>query len=121
LLHPVPALTSELTAFSTAPAKRLYHGGPPPALLAAKKDPSFHREWLDSFFARDIQRLFAFRVINRFNALFEYVLHQSGAVGNHQDGLRAGDFPADGGFVICNFIERWLRRETERSFPEQCL
>jgi predicted AAA+ superfamily ATPase len=33
---------------------------------------------MDSFFARDIQRLFAFRDINRFNALFEYVLRQSG-------------------------------------------
>jgi predicted AAA+ superfamily ATPase len=58
--------------------KRLYHGGLPPALLAAGKEPGFYREWLDSFFARDIQRLFGFRDINRFNALFEYVLRQSG-------------------------------------------
>ena len=50
----------------------------PPALLAERKDPGFYREWLDSFFARDIQRLFGFRDINRFNALFEYVLRQSG-------------------------------------------
>ena len=78
LLHLVPALTGELAAFDTTLAKRLYHGGLPPALLAAKKEPSFYREWLDSFFARDIQRLFAFRDINRFNALFEYVLRQSG-------------------------------------------
>ncbi len=78
LLHLVPALTGELTAFGTTLAKRLYHGGLPPALLAAKKEPSFYREWLDSFFAHDIQRLFAFRDINRFNALFEYVLRQSG-------------------------------------------
>lgn len=33
---------------------------------------------MDSFFARDIQRLFGFRDMNRFNALFEYVLRQSG-------------------------------------------
>jgi len=32
----------------------------------------------DSFFAHDIQRLFGFRDINRFNAFFEYVLRQSG-------------------------------------------
>jgi len=33
---------------------------------------------MDSFFARDIQRLFGFRDMNRFNALFEYVMRQSG-------------------------------------------
>ncbi len=78
LLHLLPALTGELAAFGASLEKRLYHGGLPPALLAAGKQPSFYREWLDSFFARDIQRLFAFRDINRFNALFEYVLRQSG-------------------------------------------
>jgi len=36
------------------------------------------REWADSFFARDIQRLFGFRDINRFTAFLEYVLRQSG-------------------------------------------
>jgi hypothetical protein len=74
----VPVLTGELAAFGATLERRLYHGGLPPALLAATKQPSFYREWLDSFFARDIQRLFAFRDINRFNALFEYVLRQSG-------------------------------------------
>ncbi len=78
LVHLVPALTGELPAFGATLEKRLYHGGLPPALLAASKQPAFYREWLDSFFARDIQRLFAFRDINRFNALFEYVLRQSG-------------------------------------------
>jgi predicted AAA+ superfamily ATPase len=77
-LRLVPVLTGELAAFGATLEKRLYHGGLPPALLDATKQPSFYREWLDSFFARDIQRLFAFRDINRFNALFEYVLCQSG-------------------------------------------
>lgn len=78
LVHLVPVLTGELAAFGATLEKRLYHGGLPPALLMAAKQPSFYREWLDSFFARDIQRLFAFRDINRFNALFEYMLRQSG-------------------------------------------
>ncbi|MBI2813210.1 MAG: ATP-binding protein [Opitutae bacterium] len=78
LVHLVPALAGELAAFGANLERRLYHGGLPPALLAAAKPPAFYREWLDSFFARDIQRLFAFRDINRFNALFEYVLRQSG-------------------------------------------
>lgn len=78
LLHLVPVLSSELAAFKATLEKRLYQGGLPQALLAADKQPAFYREWLDSFFARDIQRLFAFRDMNRFNALFEYVLRQSG-------------------------------------------
>jgi len=49
-----------------------------PALLQKTKLPGFYREWMDSFFARDIQRLFGFRDMNRFNALFEFVLRQSG-------------------------------------------
>jgi predicted AAA+ superfamily ATPase len=33
---------------------------------------------MESYFARDIQQLFGFRDMNRFNALFEFVLRQSG-------------------------------------------
>jgi predicted AAA+ superfamily ATPase len=33
---------------------------------------------MESFFARDIQHLFGFRDMNRFNALFEFFLRQSG-------------------------------------------
>jgi predicted AAA+ superfamily ATPase len=58
--------------------QRLSHGGLPRALLADSKTPSFYRDWMDSFFARDIQRLFGFRDINRFNMLLEYVMRQSG-------------------------------------------
>lgn len=78
LVHLTPVLWDELDAFGVSLPQRLFHGGLPPALLAESKKPSFYREWLDSFFARDIQRLFGFRDINRFNALFEYLLKQSG-------------------------------------------
>jgi uncharacterized protein len=77
-IHLPPVLYSELKAFEVTLAKRLLHGGLPPTLLAETKKPSFYREWMDSFFARDIQRLFAFRDMNRFNALLEYLLRQSG-------------------------------------------
>lgn len=73
-----PVLWSELDAFGVPLPTRLLHGGLPPALLAASKRDSFYREWLDSFFSRDIQRLFGFRDINRFTSFFEYVLRQSG-------------------------------------------
>jgi hypothetical protein len=77
-VHLVPVLWSELGAFGATLLRRLYHGGLPPALLADTKMPSLYREWMDSFFARDIQRLFGFRDVDRFNALLEYVLRQSG-------------------------------------------
>jgi uncharacterized protein len=78
LVHLMPVLWDELAAFGVTLQQRLSHGGLPPALLAESKKPSFYREWLDSFFARDIQRLFGFRDMNRFNALFEYLIKQSG-------------------------------------------
>jgi predicted AAA+ superfamily ATPase len=74
-LTPIP--WDELPAFGAPLERRLYHGGLPQALLADAKHPALYREWLDSFFARDIQRLFGFRDANRFNSLFEYLLRQS--------------------------------------------
>lgn len=79
LVHLLPVLWGEIASFScTDISRRLLHGGLPQALLAISKDSSFYREWLDSFFARDIQRLFAFRDMDRFSTLFEYLLKQSG-------------------------------------------
>jgi len=77
-VHLTPVTWNELSAFGASLQRRLFHGGLPPALLAKSKQPAFYREWMDSFFARDIQRLFGFRDMNRFNALLEHVLRQSG-------------------------------------------
>lgn len=77
-VHLLPVGWDELDAFGATLQKRLFHGGLPQALLADEKSPSFYREWLDSFFARDVQQHFGFRDVNRFNALLEYVLRQSG-------------------------------------------
>jgi hypothetical protein len=77
-VHLLPVLWDELPAFGVPLQRRLYHGGLPPALLADSKRPALYREWMDSFFARDIQRLFGFRDMDRFNALLEYVMRQSG-------------------------------------------
>jgi hypothetical protein len=78
VVHLTPVLWDELPAFGVTLPQRLLYGGLPPALMAQAKSPAFYREWIDSFFARDIQRLFGFRDMNRFNALFEYLLKQSG-------------------------------------------
>lgn len=81
LVHLTPVLWHELAAFQVSSVlTRLAHGGLPPALLAPSKSPTFYREWLDSFFARDIQRLFAFRAPDKFHALFEFALKQSGGL-----------------------------------------
>ncbi len=78
VVHLTPVTWDELPAFGTTLDQRLLHGGLPQALLANAKMPSLYREWMDSFFARDVQRLFGLRDMNRFNALFAYLLRQSG-------------------------------------------
>ncbi len=81
IVHLTPVLWDELAAFGGATLlKRLYHGGMPEALLSDTKKPGYYREWMDSFFSRDIQRLFAFRDPDKFNALFEFVMKQSGGL-----------------------------------------
>lgn len=81
LVRLTPVLWDELPAFGqTAPLRRLAHGGLPEPLLAANWWAAFYREWIDSFFARDVQRLFAFRDHGKFTTLFEYVLKQSGGL-----------------------------------------
>ena len=80
-VHLTPVLWDELAAFGGATLlKRLYHGGMPEALLSETKKPGYYREWMDSFYSRDIQRLFAFRDPDKFNALFEFVMKQSGGL-----------------------------------------
>ena len=75
LIHLPPVLWDELAAFkNTSLLKRLYHGGLPQSLLSLAKEPGFYREWIDSFFARDIQKLFAFRNPDKFTMFFEYMM-----------------------------------------------
>ncbi|MFC2172179.1 ATP-binding protein [Acidobacteriota bacterium] len=57
---------------------RLLHGGLPEPLLAKEKDPAFFAEWMDSFYARDIQELFALRNRSGFLKLLQLLLRQSG-------------------------------------------
>ncbi|MBM4039691.1 MAG: ATP-binding protein [Planctomycetes bacterium] len=60
--------------------RRLLHGGLPEPLLAAGKDPAFFAEWADSFYARDIQELFAIRNRAGFLKILHLVLRQSGGM-----------------------------------------
>ncbi|MCP4698862.1 MAG: ATP-binding protein [Gammaproteobacteria bacterium] len=57
---------------------RLLLGGLPEPLLAARKDPAFFSEWIDSFYARDILELFGIRNRQGFLSLLRLLLRQSG-------------------------------------------
>ena len=58
--------------------RRLLHGGLPEALLGREKDGASFREWMDSFYARDILELFAVRNRTGFLSLFRLLLRWSG-------------------------------------------
>ena len=57
---------------------RLLRGGFPEMLLTDEPDPSFFSEWMDSFFARDIQELFAVRNRTGFLSLLRLLALRSG-------------------------------------------
>ena len=59
---------------------RLLQGGLPESLLTIEKDPSFYSEWIDSFYARDIQELFGIRNRTGFLKLLNLLLRTSGGV-----------------------------------------
>lgn len=73
----VPVLWNELSGFNVDPGTRLLRGGLPPALLAAAHDPSFYSEWMDSYFARDIQELFRVEKRSGFLLLLQTLFRQS--------------------------------------------
>ncbi|MFQ5751494.1 MAG: ATP-binding protein [bacterium] len=60
--------------------RRLLHGGLPEPLLAKTKDAAFFSEWIDSFYARDIQELFAIRNRIGFIKLLHLLLRMSGGL-----------------------------------------
>jgi predicted AAA+ superfamily ATPase len=76
----LPVLYTELDNFKVSLDRRLFHGGLPPSLLSQEKDLSFYREWSDSFFSRDIQKLYGFKDYYKFNHFFEYIMLQSGGI-----------------------------------------
>jgi predicted AAA+ superfamily ATPase len=57
---------------------RLLHGGLPEQLLSPTKNDSFFSEWIDSFYARDIQELFNVRNRTGFLQLLQLLLRSSG-------------------------------------------
>jgi predicted AAA+ superfamily ATPase len=77
----VPVLHEELAAFGVTDVReRLLRGGLPPALLADKLNPEFFGEWMDSYFARDVQELFRLEKRAGFLRLLELLFRQSGGM-----------------------------------------
>jgi hypothetical protein len=60
--------------------RRLLHGGLPGVLLAERPDPAFFGDWMDGFFARDIQELFGIRNRTGFMALVKLVALRNGGL-----------------------------------------
>jgi len=58
--------------------RRLLHGGFPDQLLAKRPDPHFFEEWIDSYFARDLQELYGLRDRGGYRRLVECLACQSG-------------------------------------------
>ncbi len=78
-LHLVPVRHDELPAFGIRDLRRrLHRGGLPAVLLADGYDPGFYSEWLDSYYARDVQELFRVEKRGGFLKLVESVLRLSG-------------------------------------------
>ncbi len=73
-VHFLPVLVEELPGFKIDLERRILHGGLPPALLAPVPDHDFYAEWMDSFYARDIQELFAIEKRLPFLKALEYLL-----------------------------------------------
>lgn len=74
-----PVLATELKAFGDASMDhRFLNGGLPGCLLATELDPEFYVEWLDSYFARDVQELFRIGKRTEFLKLTEILIRNSG-------------------------------------------
>ncbi len=99
----VPVLHEELEAFGVADVReRLLRGGLPPALMAPAHDPEFYGEWLDSYFARDVQELFHLEKRAGFLRVLELLLRQSGGM------LEASKLAAESGIsrpTVTNWLE----------------
>mgnify|MGYP005810649767 CR=1 FL=1 len=63
--------------------RRLLRGGLPEELLAGQIEPEWYAEWLDSFYARDIQELFGIRERTGFLNLLRLMLRQSGGLADY--------------------------------------
>jgi hypothetical protein len=76
-----PMTMEDLEPFGdTRVEHRLLHGGLPPFFLATRPPERDFQEWLDAFWAKDIQELFRLERRHAFQRLFELMLASSGGI-----------------------------------------
>ncbi len=80
-LHLPPVLFRELETFGISNLEqRLLHGGLPENLRSAHFPEKDFSEWIDAYWARDIQEMFRLEKRTAFLRLFELLLSQSGSL-----------------------------------------
>jgi len=80
-IHMLPVLAEELHTFGITDIQlRLLRGGLPDALLSETLDESLYSEWMDSYFARDVQELFRVEKRTGFLRLLQLLLRNSGSL-----------------------------------------
>jgi len=76
-----PILCRELAGFGHAGLeRRLLRGGLPPFFLAAQAAATVYQEWMDAYWAKDVQELFRLERRQAFLRLLELVLARSGGI-----------------------------------------
>ncbi len=76
-----PATLADLGAFGgLSLSRRMLHGGLPPFLLSSAPDPHDFEEWIDGYWARDIQELFRLERRHSFRRFLELLLAHSGGI-----------------------------------------
>lgn len=76
-----PMILADLTAFEQENLEcPLRRGGLPPFFLASDRPEADFQEWIDSYWAKDIQELFRLERRASFQRLFELLVMQSGGI-----------------------------------------
>lgn len=75
-----PIICEELDFFEATLSQRLKRGGLPPALLATSWQESDYQEWMDSYWAKDIQELFRLERRWSFQKFLELIFVNSGGI-----------------------------------------
>jgi len=75
-----PMISLDVAAFGGDLSQRLHRGGLPPFFLAATPIERDYQEWLDAYWARDIQELFRLEKRHAFQKFLELLFMQSGGM-----------------------------------------
>jgi predicted AAA+ superfamily ATPase len=75
-----PMMSADVTAFGGTLEQRLQRGGLPPFFVAGEAVERDYQEWLDAYWARDIQELFRLEKRHTFQKFLELLLVQSGGM-----------------------------------------